>query len=292
MGFEDDRTHFAGSFGPNIDCDVTANMLGARGIDRIQKYVRSSTDWGVSWTRSNPSQDVLVYPLYDAHGNMVRTHSKTSGGYMVSAETVVDPWGAKLSSGTGEKRDYCASIGHVTDDESGLVYMRARYYEPGTGRFVGEDPAMDGLNWYVYCASTPTMFVDSSGCTPKWIRVLASMYSLFTSTLGIAYVISGSLIVAAAVTPAERILGAEALMQGIITLSLAFAGYQGDSLSPIIGITEAWIVKYLEPKVMQMAANAQVGAKTFAFSAIVLSVMYASLVMVLLFADAIEAAKP
>jgi hypothetical protein len=28
MGFEKDRTHFAGSFGPNIDCDVTANAIG------------------------------------------------------------------------------------------------------------------------------------------------------------------------------------------------------------------------------------------------------------------------
>jgi RHS repeat-associated protein len=94
---------------------------------------------------------------------MVRTLSKTSGGYTVSAETVVDPWGAKLSSGTGEKRDYCASIGHVTDDESGLVYMRARYYEPGTGRFVSEDPARDGRNHCIYVEDDPVKNTDSSG---------------------------------------------------------------------------------------------------------------------------------
>jgi RHS repeat-associated protein len=118
----------------------------------------------MSWTRSNPTQDVFGYPLYDAHGNMVRTLSRTSsGGYAVSAETVVDPWGTKLSSGTGEKRVYCASIGHVTDDESGLVYMRARYYEPGMGRFVSEDPAMDGSNWYGYCRNDPVDLVDVSG---------------------------------------------------------------------------------------------------------------------------------
>jgi RHS repeat-associated protein len=163
MGFEEDRTHFAGSFGPNIDCDVTANALGARGIDRIQKYVRSSTDWGMSWTRSASSSDVFVYPLYDAHGNMVRTLSKTTNGYTVSAETVVDPWGTKVSSGTGEKRDYCASIGHVTDDESGMVYMRARFYEPGMGRFVSQDTAMDGINWFAYCDSQPVNQSDYSG---------------------------------------------------------------------------------------------------------------------------------
>jgi hypothetical protein len=51
----------------------------------------------------------------------------------------------------------------VTDDESGLVYMRARYYEPGTGRFVSEDPAMDGTNWYVYCGNDPASRVDANG---------------------------------------------------------------------------------------------------------------------------------
>jgi uncharacterized protein RhaS with RHS repeats len=60
----------------------------------------------------------------------------------------------------------------VTDDESGLVYMRARYYEPGTGRFVGEDPAMDGWNWYVYCGSKPTDNIDPSGreFLPAWAK--------------------------------------------------------------------------------------------------------------------------
>ena len=28
---------------------------------------------------------------------------------------------------------------------------------------MSEDPAQDGLNWYVYCANNPVMFVDPSG---------------------------------------------------------------------------------------------------------------------------------
>mgnify|MGYP002510913681 FL=1 len=37
------------------------------------------------------------------------------------------------------------------DTETGLIYLRARYYDPELGRFLTEDPVKDGLNWYVYC---------------------------------------------------------------------------------------------------------------------------------------------
>ncbi len=54
-------------------------------------------------------------------------------------------------------------LGHVQDDESGLVYMRARYYEPGTGRFLNEDPEAKGINWLAYCDNQPITEVDATG---------------------------------------------------------------------------------------------------------------------------------
>ena len=42
---------------------------------------------------------------------------------------------------------YC---GEYYDSETGWVYLRNRYYNPETGRFINEDPARDGSNWYVY----------------------------------------------------------------------------------------------------------------------------------------------
>jgi hypothetical protein len=41
--------------------------------------------------------------------------------------------------------------------------MRARYYETGTGRFISEDPAKEGANWYVYANNVPILFADPSG---------------------------------------------------------------------------------------------------------------------------------
>ncbi|WP_367277190.1 RHS repeat-associated core domain-containing protein, partial [Oceanispirochaeta sp.] len=33
---------------------------------------------------------------------------------------------------------------------SGTYYYNARWYDAGTGRFISEDPARDGSNWYIY----------------------------------------------------------------------------------------------------------------------------------------------
>jgi uncharacterized protein RhaS with RHS repeats len=38
-----------------------------------------------------------------------------------------------------------------------------RYYDPSVGRFVSEDPAHHGRNWYGYAADSPTSRVDRGG---------------------------------------------------------------------------------------------------------------------------------
>ena len=59
---------------------------------------------------------------------------------------------------------YC---GEYYDTETGLIYLRNRYYDTATGRFTQEDPVKDGLNWYVYCANNPVMFMDPWGLAPS-----------------------------------------------------------------------------------------------------------------------------
>jgi RHS repeat-associated protein len=58
---------------------------------------------------------------------------------------------------------YCGNLGHPTDPENGLIYMRARFYEPWSGRFLSEDPAKADMNWYSYANSCPPSFTDPSG---------------------------------------------------------------------------------------------------------------------------------
>ncbi|RYG98245.1 MAG: RHS repeat-associated core domain-containing protein [Alphaproteobacteria bacterium] len=63
----------------------------------------------------------------------------------------------------GAKQAYCGSLGHRKDEETGLIYMRARYYDPQAGRFTSQDPAMHGLNWFAYCGNDPINRVDKTG---------------------------------------------------------------------------------------------------------------------------------
>ena len=52
----------------------------------------------------------------------------------------------------------------IEDDQTGLYYLRARYYNTGIGRFTQEDVIYnDGLNLYAYCSSNPVMYSDPSG---------------------------------------------------------------------------------------------------------------------------------
>jgi RHS repeat-associated protein len=67
-------------------------------------------------------------------------------------------------------RDRCSWTGRQFDAAIGLQYNRARYYDPATGRWMGEDPmgfdAGDG-NFFRYGSGQPTNKTDPSGLQPS-----------------------------------------------------------------------------------------------------------------------------
>jgi RHS repeat-associated protein len=59
---------------------------------------------------------------------------------------------------------------HERTDDSGLIYMQARFYAPWFGRFLSPDPGNDQhfedtqkWNIYSYCGNDPTMLIDMNG---------------------------------------------------------------------------------------------------------------------------------
>ncbi|MCH8531601.1 MAG: RHS repeat-associated core domain-containing protein [Saccharospirillum sp.] len=58
--------------------------------------------------------------------------------------------------------------GQYEDLETGLYQNRYRYYDPGVGRYISQDPIglMGGLNAYRYCPN-PVEFVDPLGLSSK-----------------------------------------------------------------------------------------------------------------------------
>ena len=102
-----------------------------------------------------------IVAILDENGNAV-----VSYGY--------DAWGAPLWC-TGELAETLGKVqpfryrGYVFDEETGLYYLRSRYYNPGWGRFVNADAeiAVEAKLWdaklFLYCANNPVRYTDDGG---------------------------------------------------------------------------------------------------------------------------------
>ena len=89
-----------------------------------------------------------------------------AGNVVVNAYTYT-PWGEPLSTQeqVPQPLRYAA---REYDAETGLYFVRARYYDPQQGRFVSEDPIglEGGMNPYAYAGNDPVDLVDPSGLRP------------------------------------------------------------------------------------------------------------------------------
>ena len=106
-----------------------------------------------------------TYYTQNAHGDVVNL---TDNNGAVTKTYQYDAFGVEKNiddTDTNAFR-YC---GEYYDSESGTIYLRARYYNPITGRFISrdsyagkkEDPL--SLNLYTYCYNNPLIYIDPSG---------------------------------------------------------------------------------------------------------------------------------
>ena len=109
--------------------------------------------------------------LFKAQGGSTKTYLNSYPRNDVSAlvdsdgstsDYIYTAYGEKIGTNDNTENPfgYC---GEYFDTETGLVYLRNRYYDPTMHRFISEDPAKDGLNWYAYASCNPTKYVDPWG---------------------------------------------------------------------------------------------------------------------------------
>ena len=130
------------------------------------------------WAGSLHSLDVgpeRGYYHNDLLGSVMAVTDASSG---VAGTWRTDTWG-RLQPTTGNSASLGSQrhvfTGHVSDESTGLVYMRGRYYDPDAGRFLSQDLAAGALSdprsvhRYQYAHGDPVGNIDPSGLSTVFI---------------------------------------------------------------------------------------------------------------------------
>ncbi|MGV8857608.1 RHS repeat-associated core domain-containing protein [Rhodoglobus sp.] len=97
------------------------------------------------------------------HADLIgSTRMTTSGSGVVTSTNAYDPFGKRTHTGT--KDSAFGFSGNLTDVDTGLIYMRARDYDPRTGQFLTVDPALYFTgDPYAYVSNNPLLRIDPTG---------------------------------------------------------------------------------------------------------------------------------
>ena len=110
-----------------------------------------------------------IVAILDENGNAV-----VSYGY--------DAWGAPLWC-TGELAETLGKVQpfryrvYAFDEETGLYYLRSRYYNPRWGRFINSDVLLcisktsKSINQFAYCANSPVIYCDDAGTDYRLVGI-------------------------------------------------------------------------------------------------------------------------
>lgn len=129
----------------------------------IQESSGDAYVWGLGLIGQIDSSSIATFAHSDGLGS-IRLISDATGA--VVGETEYDAFGAvRATTGVSYPFGY---TGEQVDPETGFVYLRARYMDPATGRFLSKDPIgiAGGINLYAYVCANPINLVDLSGSMP------------------------------------------------------------------------------------------------------------------------------
>jgi RHS repeat-associated protein len=124
-------------------------------------YYHQNSLWSVE-AITNAASSIVERYAYDAYGLPTITNGAgmfvTPNSWGTAHSAIGNPW---------------MFTGRQFDEETGLYFYRARYYDSDKGRFIQRDPLgyVDGMNLYAYVRDNPIDRIDPLGleeeCKPK-----------------------------------------------------------------------------------------------------------------------------
>jgi RHS repeat-associated protein len=155
-------------FGRRID--KTANGVETKYLYDGANVARESSEGDTDQLLNGPGLDERFARTTSAGTSSYLTEelgstlalANTSG--TPTTEYTYGPFGGATSSGAPSTNPY--QYAGRESEENGLQYNRARYYEPGMGRFISEDPlgmVGSGINLYRYVGDSPINAIDPRG---------------------------------------------------------------------------------------------------------------------------------
>lgn len=128
----------------NSSLAVTTSYLNGPGVDNHLRQTNTTT--GVSYFLTDHLGSSAA--LTNSTGAIVETLNYDSFG-----------------NNSGSTRTRYTYTGRERDPDTGLLYYRARFYDPQLGRFISEDPIgfEGGINYYAYVGNSPVNYTDPWG---------------------------------------------------------------------------------------------------------------------------------
>ncbi len=148
--------------------DVAAEYDGGGAL--IARYVH-----GLGLVTRIDAGGSAAYYAFDGTGH---TRQMTAAAGVVVNTYDYDPFGVPLQTSEiiPNSFRYAGRVG-IIDEVNGQLFMRARYYHAGIGRFISADPIFSESlpNLYLYARNNPINFLDPSGENPL-VWALAALH--------------------------------------------------------------------------------------------------------------------
>ncbi|MEG1813989.1 MAG: RHS repeat-associated core domain-containing protein, partial [Clostridia bacterium] len=171
---------------------VTGLKQGANSLHFF--YDKDSRPQMVEYTDANGAK-TLYYYAHNLQGDILAILD-SNGAKVV--EYKYDAWGKPVGDVWTLTTAYAmlANLnpfryrGYVYDTETGLYYLRSRYYDPAWGRFVNADSlagkvgALLGHDMFTYCKGNPVIASDPNGRDPWWGLLSIAIAQLIIKTRG------------------------------------------------------------------------------------------------------------